>query len=167
VRVALCISVFVLYILLISIVLATVPFLCCSVKLPLCRPRNFCLFLSILLPTPVGGGATETLCGPFVAGQGQTATLFYNTANNYTQHKASPVLSTIMHGPQTTQWRFHSSSCALVFLTPSLQNQAASLYSTQDTCPCFYCLHIYFLPFILTGRFALSHAGLLPSYPDF
>jgi len=35
VRVALCISLFVLYILLISIVVVTVPFVYCSVKLPL------------------------------------------------------------------------------------------------------------------------------------
>ena len=29
----------------------------CSVKLPLSRPTSFCLFLSILLQTPAGGGA--------------------------------------------------------------------------------------------------------------
>jgi len=34
-----------------------VPFVCCSVKLPLSRPTSFCLFLSILLCTPEGGGA--------------------------------------------------------------------------------------------------------------
>jgi len=33
------------------------PSVCCSVKLPLSRPTGFCLFLSILLRTPVGGGA--------------------------------------------------------------------------------------------------------------
>jgi len=33
------------------------PSVCCSVKLPLSRPTSFCLFLSILLRTPVGGGA--------------------------------------------------------------------------------------------------------------
>jgi len=43
----------VLYIPHIYIVVVTVPFVCCSVKLPLSRPTNFCLFPSILLPTPV------------------------------------------------------------------------------------------------------------------
>ena len=38
------------------IVVVPVPFLCCSVKLPLSRPIGFCLFLSILLRTPAGGG---------------------------------------------------------------------------------------------------------------
>jgi len=33
------------------------PSVCCSVKLPLSRPTGFCLFLSILLHTPAGGGA--------------------------------------------------------------------------------------------------------------
>ena len=33
------------------------PSVCCSFKLPLSRPTSFCLFLSILLRTPVGGGA--------------------------------------------------------------------------------------------------------------
>jgi len=33
------------------------PSVCCSVKLPLSRPTSFCLFLSILLHTLVGGGA--------------------------------------------------------------------------------------------------------------
>jgi len=44
--------------LLICIVVVTVPFVCCSVKLPLSRPTSFYLFLSILLCTPAGGGAT-------------------------------------------------------------------------------------------------------------
>jgi len=44
-------------ILLICIVVVPVPFVCCSVKLPLCRPTSFCLFLSILLRTSVGRGA--------------------------------------------------------------------------------------------------------------
>jgi len=44
-------------------VVIPVPFVCCSVKLPLSRPTSFCLFLSILLRTPVGGGAaTWRLC---------------------------------------------------------------------------------------------------------
>jgi len=48
---------FVSYFLLICIVVVPVPSLCCSVKLPLSRPTGFCLFLFILLRTPVGGGA--------------------------------------------------------------------------------------------------------------
>ena len=48
---------FVLCLLLICIVVVTVPFVCCFVKLPLSRPTSFCLFLSILLLTLVGGGA--------------------------------------------------------------------------------------------------------------
>ncbi|KAK4823598.1 hypothetical protein QYF61_003798 [Mycteria americana] len=60
-----------------------------------------------------------------------------------------------------------SSSRTLAFLTPSLHNRAASLYSSQDTCPCFHCLCISFLPFSLTSRSRLSHARLLPSFPDF
>ena len=67
---------FVLCILLICIVVVTVPFVCCSVKLPLSRPTSFCLFLSILLHTPAGGGAAawrfccppqpdyNSICGP-------------------------------------------------------------------------------------------------------
>jgi len=47
---------FVLCFLLICIVV-TVPFVCCSVKLPLARPTSFCLFPSILLRAPTGGGA--------------------------------------------------------------------------------------------------------------
>jgi len=39
------------------IVVVPVPFVCCSVKLPLSQPTSFCLFLRILLRTPVGGGA--------------------------------------------------------------------------------------------------------------
>ena len=38
-------------------IVVTVPSVCCSVKLPLSRPTSFCLFLSILLRTPAGGGA--------------------------------------------------------------------------------------------------------------
>ncbi|KAK4816953.1 hypothetical protein QYF61_025776, partial [Mycteria americana] len=53
-----------------------------------------------------------------------------------------------------------SSSCALAFLTPSLHNRAASLYFSQDTCPCFHCLCISFLPFSLTS-------SLLPFLPDY
>ena len=37
-----------------------------SIKLPLSRPTSFCLFLSILLPTLVGGGVIEGQCGPLL-----------------------------------------------------------------------------------------------------
>jgi len=47
---------FVLCFLLICIVVVTVPFVCCSVKLPLSRPTGFCPFLSHLLCTLVWGG---------------------------------------------------------------------------------------------------------------
>ena len=60
-----------------------------------------------------------------------------------------------------------SSSYTMEFLTPSLHNQAASLYSSQDTCPCFRCLCISLLLFSLTSRSWLSHVGLLPSLTDF
>ena len=48
---------FVLCFLHICIVVVPVRFVSCSVKLPLSRPTGFCLFLSILLRTLVGGGA--------------------------------------------------------------------------------------------------------------
>jgi len=78
VRVPLCILLFVLCILLISIDVATVHFVCCSVKLPLIPTKSFCLFFHILLPTPIGGGTIERPRGPFVAGHGQTTTPFFN-----------------------------------------------------------------------------------------
>lgn len=56
-----------------------------------------------------------------------------------------------------------SPSYALVFLTPSLQNQAAFLYSSQITCPVF----CEFLPLSLTSRSWLMHAHFFPSFPDF
>jgi len=49
---------FVLCFLLICIIVVPVPFVCCSVKLPLARPTSFCLFLSILLHTPAWEGVT-------------------------------------------------------------------------------------------------------------
>ena len=60
-----------------------------------------------------------------------------------------------------------SSSCTLAFLTPSLHNRAASLYSSQDPCPHFHCLCSSFLPCSLTSRSQISYAGLFPSFPDF
>jgi len=70
---------FVLCIVLIHIVVVViVPFVWCSVKLPLSRPPVFaCFFLSILLRTPAGRGAAEWLHGPFVAGHNQTITNKY------------------------------------------------------------------------------------------
>jgi len=56
-RVALWVVRFVLCFLLTCIVVVPVPFVCCSVKLPLSRPTSFCLFLSILLCTLAEGGA--------------------------------------------------------------------------------------------------------------
>jgi len=54
-RAALWVVRFVLCIPLICIVVVAVPFVCCSVKLPLSRPTSFCLFLSILLRPPGRG----------------------------------------------------------------------------------------------------------------
>ena len=56
-RAALWVVRFMLCFLLICIFVVPVPFVCCSVKLPLSRPTSFCLFLSILLRTPARGGA--------------------------------------------------------------------------------------------------------------
>jgi len=62
-RAALWVVRFVLCFLLIGIVVAAVPSVCCSVKLPLSRPTSFCLVLSILLHTPgLGGVATWCFC---------------------------------------------------------------------------------------------------------
>ena len=62
VRVAPSVVCFVLCIPLICIVVVPVPFVCCSVKLPLSRPTSFCLFLSILLLTPAGRGGVAAWC---------------------------------------------------------------------------------------------------------
>jgi len=67
-----CAVCFVLCILLICIVVVAVPFVCCSLKLPLSRPTSFCLFLSILLAPWRGEGQ---LRGAFVDGCSQTTTL--------------------------------------------------------------------------------------------
>ena len=56
-RAALWVVQFVLCFLLICIIVVPVPFVCCSVKLPLSRPTFFCLFLSIFLRTPAAGGS--------------------------------------------------------------------------------------------------------------
>jgi len=57
-RAALWIVRFVLGFPLTCIIVVPVPFVCCCVKLPLSGPTSFCLFLSILLRTPAGEGAT-------------------------------------------------------------------------------------------------------------
>jgi len=62
---------FVLCFLLICIVVVTVLFVCCSVKLPLSRPTSICLFLSILLHTLLGEVRPR---GAFVASRSQTIT---------------------------------------------------------------------------------------------
>jgi len=54
-RAALWVVRFVLCFHLICIVVVTVPFVCCSVKLPLSRPTSFCLFSSHSLPHPGRG----------------------------------------------------------------------------------------------------------------
>jgi len=64
----------VVFLLIRVVVVVTVSFVCCSVILPLSPPTSFCLFLSFLLHTPVGGGAAEQVRGPFVAGHSQTIT---------------------------------------------------------------------------------------------
>jgi len=56
-RAAVWVGRFVLCFLLICIIVVPVPSVCCSVKLPLSRPTGFCPFLSLVLRTPVGGGA--------------------------------------------------------------------------------------------------------------
>ena len=60
-RAALWVVRFVLCFLLICIFVVPVPFVYCSVKLPLSRPTSFCLFLSILLRTPAERGAVKLL----------------------------------------------------------------------------------------------------------
>ena len=56
-RAALWVVQFVLCIPLFCIVVVPVPFVCCSIKMPLSQSTGFCLFLSVLLRTPAGGGA--------------------------------------------------------------------------------------------------------------
>lgn len=58
-----------------------------------------------------------------------------------------------------------SSSCALAFFISPLRSWSASLYYSQCMCSCFHCLCISI--FSLIRRSFLSHAGLLPSLPDF
>lgn len=72
-----------------------------------------------------------------------------NKFNIPTQTPEGHPLSLIPIEPMT-----NGSSCALAFLTPSPTN--TSLYSFQDSCPCFHCLRICFLLF-----------SFLPSLHDF
>lgn len=68
--------------------------------------------------------------------------------------------------PWQVQFQLH-----LGLLTSSLQNSAASSYSSQNTCPCFCYLFLSYLPFSLTqlllGWSQLSNASAMPSFPDF
>jgi len=89
-RAALWVVQFVLCFLLICIVVVPVPFVCCSVKLPLSWPTSFCLFLSILLHTPAGGGAASWhfCCRPqpnqniiSLANRGECSSHFVSTNN--------------------------------------------------------------------------------------
>ena len=73
VRVAICISLLVLYIFVISIVVVTVLFICCSVKLHSFRPMSFPVFLPFLSHPSRGRGDRAT-AWPFVASHGQTKT---------------------------------------------------------------------------------------------
>jgi len=71
VRVVLCIKLFMLCFLLICIVVVTVPFVCCSVKLPLSRPTSFAFFFPFSSALQRGEGQPR---GAFVAGRSQTIT---------------------------------------------------------------------------------------------
>jgi len=86
VRVAPCILLFVLYILSVGIVV-TVCFLCCSVKLLLSRLTSFCLFLSILIPTPAGGRGNRAMAWPFVVSQGQTTIPLHTERHRNTENR--------------------------------------------------------------------------------
>jgi len=53
---------------------------------PYSDPPVFFLFLTILLPTPAGGGATKRPCGPWLLARGQTMTCWYSK-NSCTHYK--------------------------------------------------------------------------------
>jgi len=67
VRVDLCISLFVLYILHISIVVVTAPYVCCSVKLPLSQLMSFFPFSFHSPPHPSGVRGDRAASWPYVA----------------------------------------------------------------------------------------------------
>ena len=71
VRVALCILLFVLHILLVRIIVITVRFLYCSVKLPLSRPTSFVCLPLHSPPHPSGERGNSMTAWSFVSGQGQ------------------------------------------------------------------------------------------------
>jgi len=56
----------ILCIFLASFIVATVHFLCCSVKLSLSQPKSFAFFLPILVLTPAEGRMIEQLCSPLL-----------------------------------------------------------------------------------------------------
>ena len=58
------------YFLLISIIVVTVLFFCCSVKLSLSQHTNFAFFLLIFLPIPLAGSSESATRWSFVASQG-------------------------------------------------------------------------------------------------
>jgi len=72
-RAALWVVRFVLCFLLICIVVVTVPFVCCSVKLPLSRPTSFACFFPFSSAPRRGEGRPR---GTFVASCSQTITQF-------------------------------------------------------------------------------------------
>jgi len=82
VRVALCILLFVLNILLISIAVVTVCFICSSVKLPLSSPTSLLLFPFHSPPHPSRGRGDRVTTWPFVAGHNQPAKLLKKTDRN-------------------------------------------------------------------------------------
>jgi len=69
VRVALCISLFVLYIFLINVIVVTVHFVSCSVKLPLSQTTSFAFFFPFSSPLQEGRGDRATAWS-FVASHG-------------------------------------------------------------------------------------------------
>jgi len=93
---------FVLCILLICIVVVTVPFVCCSVKLPLSRPTSFLLFVSILLLTPAGGGVAAWCfcCQPQPNRNRELLDAFF--ASDFTA-KAGPQVSQSLEVREKTQ----------------------------------------------------------------
>jgi len=79
VGVALCVSLFVLSVLLVSIVI-TVGFIYCGVKLSLSQPMRFLPFSFHSPPHPSGGRGGRAATWPFVASHGQTTA--FNLAPN-------------------------------------------------------------------------------------
>ncbi|KAK4806915.1 hypothetical protein QYF61_012636 [Mycteria americana] len=116
------------------------------------------------LPQQILGSGTREICEEQLPVKTEAKKLLSTSV--FSMSLVTRSLISFIGKPFTSLTKF-SSSCALAFLIPSLYSQAVSLYSFQDTCPCFHCLCISFLHFSLTRRSLLSHAGLLPSLPDF